>query len=149
VAQLAKPAGKDEIFIEAIEAIIELDPANSVAFSQMFDYYAQKGDAEKLVELREAAPPDLMNDPMMHYNIGAALYNAGDPDGAAEAFNRVIELDPALPDTYRFLAYCRVGNADYAGAIESLTKYLELAPDAPDRGEVEQLISGLQAQQNK
>ena len=53
----------------------------------------------------------------------------GDPKGAIEDFNRVIDIDPASAAAFNNRATARTLTRDYDGAVADCTRALELAPD--------------------
>ncbi len=61
---------------------------------------------------------------------------AGSVDAARAAYRRALELDPRLAEAWRGLGLLLRRAGDEAGARTALAKYLELAPQAPDRAHV-------------
>jgi hypothetical protein len=78
------------------------------------------------------------------YRIGRRLYRRGDFRGAANEFRTALEVHPSSAR----LAFNYARAIERAGALEAAIagyqRYLELAPDAPERGDVEVLIASLQ-----
>ena len=144
IAILSKAQGRSDETLEALRKIIELDPGNVVASSQLVDHYTQAGDVDALSALLATAPDEVRNDPMVHFNLGASLYNQGKADAAAQEFQKVIDQKPDLADAYKHLGFCKVTLGDFPGAITAVKKYLELAPAAPDAAQMQQLVSGLE-----
>ena len=140
IAMLSKTAGRNDETLAALRKIVEVDPTNVVAYSQLVDHYAQTGDDERLGALLEAAPEEIRNDPMVHFNLGASLYNKGQAERAAQEFQKVIEIQPDLADAYKHLGFCKLSLNDIPGAIASMKKYLELAPDAADAAEMRKWV---------
>jgi predicted Zn-dependent protease len=62
---------------------------------------------------------------------------AGSDDSAAASYRRALELDPSAADAWRGLGLVLQRRGDAAEARSAFTRYLELAPDAPDRAHVE------------
>lgn len=62
---------------------------------------------------------------------------AGSDDAAAASYRRALELDPSAADAWRGLGLVLQRKGDAAEAKSAFTRYLELAPDAPDRAHVE------------
>ncbi len=66
-------------------------------------------------------------------NFGIARLRAGDPEAAAKAFQRAIEIDPTLPGPYYNLAILeKFYRLDDAAAERWFHKYRERATDDPD-----------------
>ncbi len=77
--------------------------------------------------------------PEAAYHLGEAyrLRNeAGDPERAETEFKRAIELAPRFAPAHRALGYLYFKRGDKAAAAPLFRRYLELAPDAPDRAYV-------------
>jgi serine/threonine-protein kinase len=74
------------------------------------------------------------------YEEGRRLFLANDIPGAIRAFELAARHTPESPDVQKQLgrAYMRAGNVDRAAA--AYRRYLELAPNAPDRAIIERLI---------
>lgn len=96
------------------------------------------------------------DDPASHSEIGrlrlAQADAAADDDGrralraqAAQAFREAIRLDADHAPAHRHLGLLLHLEGDLAAACRSLAHYLELAPDAGDAPEVEELWSDLAA----
>jgi len=149
IAILAKAQGKTDETLTALRKIVEIDPGNVVAHSQLVDHYTQTGDLEALTGLLATAPDEVRNDPMVHFNLGAALYNQDKADQAALEFDKVIELKPDLAEAHKHLGFCKIALGDFAGAITALKKYLELAPDAPDAADMREVVDGLEKRASK
>jgi tetratricopeptide (TPR) repeat protein len=75
-----------------------------------------------------------------HFQLGLALAKREDWGGAADAFDRAVELNPSLAygHYYGGLMHYRAGRpARMANAFE---RFLQLAPEAPERPEVLQIM---------
>jgi tetratricopeptide (TPR) repeat protein len=140
VAMLAKKMHRDDDLVGALRKVIETDPANDVAFTQLLDLYLRQGKEEEVKQLLASAPDSVKNDPAIQFNIGVQNWNHGNAGAAAIAFARAIELDPKLPDAHRQLGYCEVNLGHMDRALEELRRYLELAPEAPDVAEVKEVM---------
>jgi predicted Zn-dependent protease len=82
----------------------------------------------------------------LHYARGEAhrLRAQGDDlDQAVRELADAAAMDGAPPQTFRSLGLVRRARADNAGAAASFTRYLELAPDAPDAGLIKSFLSEL------
>ncbi len=60
----------------------------------------------------------------------------GHEQAALASYRKAVELDPKLAEGWRGLGLVLQKTGDHAAARRALTTYLELAPDAPDRGHV-------------
>jgi tetratricopeptide (TPR) repeat protein len=71
------------------------------------------------------------------FDQGLALMDQEKWDEAIAAFQEGIRLDPAFAPAYGGLGYSYASKGDFEPAITNLEKFLELAPDLPDRAEIE------------
>jgi tetratricopeptide (TPR) repeat protein len=67
-------------------------------------------------------------DVLAQFNLGVRSSNAGDGPGAIAAFQRVVALDPTIPEAYFHLGTLMVGQNKVPEAIFYLEKYLAMAP---------------------
>lgn len=79
-----------------------------------------------------------------HVRIGEGAQAAGRLVEAEGAFRRALALDPDHPEAHRALGLLYRHIHSEAGAFDHLGRYLELRPDAPDRGEVYRMIALLE-----
>ena len=140
VAMLAKKMNREDDRLQALRKVIEVDPANDAAFTQLLEVYLRQGKDDEVKSLLAAAPESVKNDPAIQFNIGVQAWNRGNAAAAATAFARAIELDPKLPDAHRQLGYCMVNLGQHDKALEELQRDLDLAPGAPDVAEVKEII---------
>jgi tetratricopeptide (TPR) repeat protein len=85
--------------------------------------------------------------------VGALLRRAdaskGDFDKALHHLNTVIEVQPNLPDTYKFLAYAYKGKGQINEAVENFNHYLQMQPNASDAAIITQQLKDLREQLDK
>jgi len=62
---------------------------------------------------------------------------------AEEYYLRAITLDPAYPDPHRVIGTLAYKRKERGQAQKSLERYLELAPNAPDRGYIKEMLNNL------
>jgi tetratricopeptide (TPR) repeat protein len=98
------------------------------------------GAARRLGGRYVAARP---TDPRGHQVLGEIERREGTPeadDAALASYRRALELDARFPEAWRGLGLLLQRRGDRAGAREALSRYLELAPDAPDRAHVTAML---------
>lgn len=81
--------------------------------------------------------------PQADYYLGEAYRlrgQEGDVQLAEQAYAKAIEAAPEFAPSYRALGVLRLKANHYADAQKYLDRYLELAPDAPDRKYVESYL---------
>lgn len=77
--------------------------------------------------------------------LGVVYHHEGEYEPAARLYKRVQALDPKNPRAAYNMGQLCVTVLAYGQAQTYLKQYLQLAPQAPDRPEVERLIGQLQA----
>jgi hypothetical protein len=84
-----------------------------------------------------------IDDPLALVAASSGLLRAGKATEAAEYAERAVEVAPQLPTPRRALgtALARLGKRSQAA--QELSQYLQLAPSAADRAEVERLVGRL------
>lgn len=75
--------------------------------------------------------------------------DASDYQDAVKEFKKAVEYAPHWADAWFNLGVAQEKAEDYAGAINSFNKYLELNPTATDRNEIEGLIFKLEYKKEK
>jgi predicted Zn-dependent protease len=68
---------------------------------------------------------------------------AGAADAALSSYRRAVELDPRAAQAWRGLGLVFARKGDRAEARRAYARYLELAPDAPDRAHVRTVLENL------
>jgi tetratricopeptide (TPR) repeat protein len=83
----------------------------------------------------------------LHFERGEKLYALTRFTEALDEYQLAFDAKP-IADFLFNIGQCYRNLADYDSAIFSYKKYLKLAPDAPNRARVEQLITELEAKQD-
>ncbi|MBI3047727.1 MAG: tetratricopeptide repeat protein [Acidobacteria bacterium] len=98
-----------------------------------------EGNADALARARQAAGA-FPGDPFVQYELGLSAARSGDFTAAAQAFDRSLEADPTFAYAYYYagLTYDRLGRADLM--VTRFDTFLRLAPQAPERPEVESIL---------
>ncbi|UCH94240.1 MAG: tetratricopeptide repeat protein [Candidatus Aminicenantes bacterium] len=86
-------------------------------------------------------------DPADHalaYNVAEILFAAGKTNEAINYYQLAIKIKPDWPKSYMQLGYAYLNKGDTKAAIQSLKKFVELAPDSPETPGVKEVIKTLQ-----
>ena len=83
-----------------------------------------------------------------HFERGEKLYALTRFSEALDEYQKAFDAKP-IPDFLFNIGQCYRNLGDYDAAIFSYRKYLTLAPEAPNRAQVEQLIGELSAQKDQ
>jgi serine/threonine-protein kinase len=76
------------------------------------------------------------------FAAGRKRFLASDLEGAIRQFERATTLSPSDPRAYRELGRARMRTGAVDDAIRAYRRYLELAPEAPDRAVVKAIVEG-------
>ena len=68
----------------------------------------------------------------VHNNLGNALYDLGQLDGALASYRRAVELNPDFAMAHNNLANVLKASGQYQGAVASYRRVLELKPDSAE-----------------
>lgn len=112
----------------------------SIAESALARQSSQTADA--LAAATRAVEQDA-NTAEAHFQLGLALGGSADPAKAAAAFDRAAELDPqwSYARYYAGLSYYKAKRIDLLA--DRFEAFLKLAPNAPERPEVESIMRTL------
>src|SRR5574341_1279635 len=97
--------GDQEAAARVFQKILELDPENTAMQSKLADLYIKLGKKE-----------DARN---IYWNAAQSLYAKGSMDGANEALERVLGLDPGNSDALLLRGLIPVKRLEEAGACAS------------------------------
>jgi tetratricopeptide (TPR) repeat protein len=124
-------------FYARLAALPEGDPWHAIGEAGQHLLHENLDGALAAAQQATAAAGDL---PEAHYQLGLVLAKRNDWRGAAQAFDRAAELNPALAYAHYYggLAHYRSSRPDQM-AIH-FDQFLKLAPDAPERPEVQQIM---------
>ncbi len=99
----------------------------------------RKDEARQMVD--KGAQLNPLQGARYYFDLGAALYNAGDLKAALEPFRKVTEFDPKRADAFFYLGMCLYNQAEFKqeggqwvtvlqpGTREAFGQYLALDPD--------------------
>ena len=89
---------------------------------------------------------DPVDFPQAWYTDAVANYNLKRYDAAEKSARAAVKLDPrhANPRSDYLLGLVLAEKKEYASAIEELTLYLKLAPNAPDLAQVKEQLGQLE-----
>lgn len=136
--------GHQSAAIEAFEKVVELDPSQAAAYSYLAELYLATNQADKAAEIEARAEGAGAQDPTAVFNIGANYWNSKEYEKARDYFERAVKIDPGFALAWKQLGYANVQLGKIPESLEALNRYLDLAPDAPDSGEIREMIDALQ-----
>jgi len=108
-------------------------------------------DSNRFGEAADAYQKALVLDPKnvdVRVDMGTCLKNSGKPQQAVEEYRKAIKLNPNHVYAHRNMGVVLAFDLkDKKEAAKEFEKYLELAPNAPDTGEIRQMIQNLKSGQ--
>ena len=121
--------GKHDEAIAAYREVLESEPDNASAFSNMGFLLANQGQtAEAVACYRRALEIDSGN-AVANLNLGAILARGGDDDGAIDHLNRALEAEPDNISAHRILGLVLIRQGHVGLAIPHLERVVAAQPD--------------------
>jgi tetratricopeptide (TPR) repeat protein len=134
----------DEGRVQALRTIIDSDPKNASAHTQLANVYFDAERWDDAIEWYEKSLALNPNDPDVSTDLGVSYYYTNRPDQALQQFDRSLKLDPKHTKTMLnkgiVLAF---GKQDLAAAAEEWKKVVELAPDSPEGQAARRALEGV------
>ena len=138
------PAVLDETKVRALQSVVERDPKNASARTQLGDLYYDAGrypDAIKWYQESLAINPKDVN---VSTDLGVSYYYNKDTDRAITQLQHSLEIDPSHAKTLLNLGVVRAfGKRDLKGATEAWQKLVEVAPQTPEGQQAKQALDSL------
>lgn len=144
LGQACKLAGRWSEAVEAYGRALDLEPDVVLALVGRAQAWEALGEDERAILDYDAALGLAPGQPLVLGNRAGLRYGRGDLAGALDDLDAAIRLAPGEADLRfnRGVLLAELGRSDEAA--EELRHYLSLAPEAGDRGEVEQRLSRLE-----
>ena len=118
---------KDESLV-AFRKAVELSPESYSANKELGEALAKGSAFDEAKKYYQKAVDLSPDDPDAHYNLGACLTNTGEQDAALEHFLKTAALKPDYADAFYQMGTIYIGRNMVPEAVQSLEKFLELAP---------------------
>jgi tetratricopeptide (TPR) repeat protein len=140
------PAILDETKVQALRNVVERDPKNAVARSQLGNLYYDAGryaDAIKWYSESLAINP---NDADVSTDLGVSYYYSNQPDLALKQLEHSLKVDPRHAKTLLNMGVVRAfGKRDLEGATEAWRRLVEIAPESPEGRQARQALDSLES----
>jgi tetratricopeptide (TPR) repeat protein len=138
------PAILDEARVQALRNVVERDPKNAAARSQLGNLYYDAGryaDAIKWYIESLAINP---KDANVSTDLGVSYYYSNQPDLAIKQFEHSLKIDPKHTKTLLNMgvvrAFCK---RDLEGATDAWRRLVEIAPESPEGRQARQALDSL------
>ncbi len=89
--QIYKKAGEDQV-AETLKRILDVEPANQMAMSQLLQYYAPRNDYAAIEDLCRRGVNYYPDELVYYYYLGLSLYQQDKPTEAADAFRQGLRV---------------------------------------------------------
>ena len=127
------------------EAVIENEPANEKAYLYLGYIYEVKNNYSSAVSvLSKGLDNGAVMKEKFYFNIANNYFKSGDFETAAAMYTKASQSKPGYAEPYLNRANCRVKTSEYSLAVRDYNLYLNMRPDAPQRTEIEKMISMLE-----
>lgn len=145
LAMLHLQAEEFEPALNTAERLLEIDPGNAEALGIRYEVYRRTGDETKMkaaLEELQSADPDRIVEAF--FQQGVLMFNEGNPEGAIEAFQRVLSADPENARAYYELGRSYLSAGDMNQAKEALQTFLTMAPNDPEAPSAKEMLGYLE-----
>ena len=123
---------------------IEGDESAAKALAGIGETYFKQGNLEKAREYLKQAVDNFPTDEALAFNVGEIYFKQGETDKAIEYFLLAVKIKESWARPHRQLGYAYLNIGKYKLAVDSLKKFLELAPDDPQAENIKNLIPRLE-----
>ena len=124
------------------EEVVALEPDNGDALRIAYDSALRLGDTEKAAKALDGLA---RSDPEWAatglFQLAAELYNSGRTEEAAQALERVLQVEPDHARAHYLLGVALFNSGQTEPASEHLQRFVELAPDDPDAAIAKDLLA--------
>jgi tetratricopeptide (TPR) repeat protein len=118
--------------IEHLKIAVQHDPADQENRLRLGNILMEAGRLDEGRQVMASVDDSLIKDPAIYVNVGIALLNQNQADQALPYFEKAIARFPGQGEAYYYRALVRLQKGDVPGTRADLTKFLELAPNAPE-----------------
>lgn len=128
--------------VAIFEKVIEAEPVNGRAYLYLALGYEQLSMYERAITtLQRALNVPGIDRSAVRFNIGNNFLHLGDAESAFTAYTAAIDVNPAAVDPYLNRANLGVSLEQYEQAVADYETVLEIAPEHPQRPQIEQMLA--------
>lgn len=149
--QIGNLFGKQQRLDEALEAyeqVVNLDPKNSMVYSNIAYVLEEKGDQERALEYLEKATEIDPQDPIVWFDLAAAYRNKGESSKATEFYEKSLSLNPHSYKTNLSLALIYEEVSSWEKSAEYYRRSLLLTEDENLKAAIEKQIEVVASKMN-
>jgi len=111
---------------------VEKDPSDQENKLRLGNILMDMGRVEEGRQVIASVDDTAVKDPAIYVNVGISLLNQNKGNEALPYFEKAIARFPSKGDAYYYRGLIRLQKGDIEGTKADFTKFLELAPDAPE-----------------
>jgi tetratricopeptide (TPR) repeat protein len=136
-----KPAEARPLLEEALAD----DPSNETIYLYLGIVYQQLGNPDKAITiLKRGLNIATLHKDLILYNIGNNFFSRGEYTFAEESYTAAVTANRTMPVGYLNRANSRMKLEKWDGALADYQLFLQLAPQDPQRPQVEKMVALLQ-----
>jgi tetratricopeptide (TPR) repeat protein len=125
-----------------LESSLNDDPSNEKAYLYLGIIYQQLGDPQKAIDiLTRGLTVAASYKDLFYFNMGNDFFSRKEFAFAEDMYNNALAVNKGLSDGYLNRANSRLQLAKYDGALADYTLFLQLAPQDPQRANIEKVIA--------
>jgi tetratricopeptide (TPR) repeat protein len=132
--------------IEHLRAALAKDSSNIEVKLLLAQVLAEKGDADESRQLVASIDEAKITDPSTLLNIGIGMLNLKKPDEALTWFEKTVARFPQYADGYYYRGITELQLAKTDAARADLTKFIEMAPAAPEAATAKGILDKIKPQ---
>jgi len=130
--------------IATLERALELAPGNVAVLQTLADLLGRAGREAEAQAYLDQLPEDMALPADMLLNMGIQKYNDGDLAAAMDFFERAVEDNPDIAETYYYRGLVHLSNGANPAAAADFKKLLALDPGSSHKAEAEEFLKYLE-----
>jgi len=136
--------GKVDDAIPAFDTALAVDPQRKRVLGAIGDAYFTAGRWDEAIKRYEKALKESPDLTYIYYKLGRSWSEREQHTRAIDWYKKAIVAEPTNAQAHYYLGYAYKDKNKRKDAAASFRKYLELKPDAEDKGEIEDEIAALE-----
>jgi len=125
---------------QKLKEVLKLYPNDHLTHSDLGKVYVVLTENEKAKFHFQTAIDLEPDNPVYYENLGLFLMNSGLLDESIKVFKKALQIRPDFLLTWRNLGFAYANSGNYIEAIKCLQLYLDNAPEAEHRIQIEEMI---------
>ena len=129
--------------IKHLKIAIEKDPSDQENKMRLGNILMETGRLDEGRQMIASVDDSMIKEAAIYVNIGIALLNQNKGEDALPYFEKAVTRFPDQGEAYYYRALVRLQKGDVAGTKADLTKFLQLAPNAPEAAAAKKALEQL------